>query len=144
MLKLALCTAYGALMRTESRGAHAREDYPERNDKDWLTRTLAYWKEGDALPTLQYERATPWYELPPGDRRLRRRQDHPRRHSGGRNPALRAQGIAVSAKRRAASCARADVRKSNGTGCRSFANVGASALALTAPLKKTDRTFSTF
>ena len=68
MLKLALCTAYGALMRTESRGAHAREDYPERNDKDWLTRTLAYWKEGDSLPTLKYESATPFYILPPGDR----------------------------------------------------------------------------
>lgn len=68
MLKLALCTAYGALMRTESRGAHAREDYPERNDKDWLTRTLAYWKEGESLPTLKYEPATPFYILPPGDR----------------------------------------------------------------------------
>ena len=68
MLKLALCTAYGALMRTESRGAHAREDYPERNDKDWLNRTLAYWKEGDSLPTLKYEPATPFYILPPGDR----------------------------------------------------------------------------
>lgn len=68
MLKLALCTAYGALMRTESRGAHAREDYPERNDKEWLNRTLAYWKEGDTLPTLKYEPATPFYILPPGDR----------------------------------------------------------------------------
>lgn len=68
MLKLALCTAYGALMRTESRGAHAREDYPERNDKDWLNRTLAYWNEGDSLPTLKYEPATPYYILPPGDR----------------------------------------------------------------------------
>ena len=68
MIKLALCTAYGALMRTESRGAHAREDYPERNDKDWLVRTLAYWKEGADLPTLEYERATPWLILPPGDR----------------------------------------------------------------------------
>ena len=68
MLKLALCTAYGALMRTESRGAHAREDYPERNDKEWLNRTLAYWKEGDSLPTLKYEPATPFYILPPGDR----------------------------------------------------------------------------
>ena len=68
MLKLALCTAYGALMRTESRGAHAREDYPERNDKEWLNRTLAYWKEGDTLPTLKYEPATPFYLLPPGDR----------------------------------------------------------------------------
>ena len=68
MIKLALCTAYGALMRTESRGAHAREDYPERNDRDWLNRTLAHWKEGDSLPTLSYESTTPWFEIPPGDR----------------------------------------------------------------------------
>lgn len=68
MLKLALCTAYGAQQRTESRGAHSREDYPERNDKDWLVRTLATWKEGDSLPTLNYEKATPFYILPPGDR----------------------------------------------------------------------------
>ena len=68
MVKLALCTAYGALMRTESRGAHAREDYPERNDKDWLVRTLAYWPEGATLPTLKYEPATPFFILPPGDR----------------------------------------------------------------------------
>ena len=32
MLKLALCVAYGALQRTESRGAHYREDYPQRDD----------------------------------------------------------------------------------------------------------------
>ncbi len=68
MIKLGLCTAYGALMRTESRGAHAREDYPERNDKDWLVRTLAYWKEGESLPVLKYEPATPHFELPPGER----------------------------------------------------------------------------
>jgi fumarate reductase flavoprotein subunit len=68
MIRLSLCTAYGALMRTESRGAHAREDYPERNDKDWLVRTLAYWHEGNDLPSLTYERATPWFALPPGDR----------------------------------------------------------------------------
>ncbi len=68
MIKLALCTAYGALMRTESRGAHAREDYTERNDKEWLNRTLSTWKEGDTLPTLTYEEATPWFEIPPGDR----------------------------------------------------------------------------
>ncbi len=68
MVKLAICTAYGALMRTESRGAHAREDFPERNDRDWLNRTLAYWKEGQTLPELKYETVTPYYEIPPGER----------------------------------------------------------------------------
>jgi len=68
MVKLALCVAYGALKRTESRGAHTREDYPERNDRDWLTRTLATWGEGADLPTLDYEAATHVFEMPPGDR----------------------------------------------------------------------------
>jgi fumarate reductase flavoprotein subunit len=70
MLKLALCTAYGALNRTESRGAHSREDYPERNDRDWLNRTLAYWKnETDNLPALEYEPLDVMrMEIPPGSR----------------------------------------------------------------------------
>ena len=56
MLKLALCVAYGALQRQESRGAHSRQDYPLRNDKNWLKRTLATWpNEQDSLPTLNYE-----------------------------------------------------------------------------------------
>ncbi|MGO9020848.1 MAG: fumarate reductase flavoprotein subunit [Syntrophobacteraceae bacterium] len=69
MLRLAMCIAYGGLMRTESRGAHAREDYPERNDRDWLKRTLAYWKnEKDTLPTLEYEKPSKVWEIPPGER----------------------------------------------------------------------------
>ncbi len=68
MLRLAICTAYGALKRTESRGCHAREDYDARNDRDWLNRTLATWKEGDDLPTLNYEPASEIMEIPPGDR----------------------------------------------------------------------------
>jgi len=56
MLKLSLCVAQGALARTESRGAHFREDYPLRNDKEWLSRTLVQWKkESDELPTFEYE-----------------------------------------------------------------------------------------
>ncbi|CAA0100780.1 Fumarate reductase flavoprotein subunit [Halioglobus japonicus] len=68
MLKLAQCTAYGALQRTESRGAHYRADYPQRNDGQWLNRTLASWPEADArLPTLGYEKLDIMaMELPPG------------------------------------------------------------------------------
>ena len=56
MLKLALCVAQGALNRTESRGAHTREDFPKRNDKEWLKRTLASWaKADDDMPTISYE-----------------------------------------------------------------------------------------
>lgn len=56
MLKIALCVAQGALNRTESRGAHTREDYPKRDDKDWLKRTLASWDSPDSeRPTISYE-----------------------------------------------------------------------------------------
>jgi fumarate reductase flavoprotein subunit len=68
MLKLALCVAYGALTRTESRGAHFRHDYPRRNDAEWLHRTLATWKNtDDTLPTLAREPIEVMQmELPPG------------------------------------------------------------------------------
>ena len=68
MLKLALCVAHGAAQRTESRGAHFREDFPRRDDAMWLKRTLATWKsDSDALPTLTYEALdVNTMELPPG------------------------------------------------------------------------------
>ena len=41
LLDLALVTAESAKNRKESRGAHSREDFPDRNDEDWLKHTLA-------------------------------------------------------------------------------------------------------
>ncbi|MDQ6991530.1 MAG: succinate dehydrogenase flavoprotein subunit [Mariprofundaceae bacterium] len=41
LMSLARVAAAGALARTETRGAHARDDFPERNDADWLKHTLA-------------------------------------------------------------------------------------------------------
>ncbi|MBB1437760.1 fumarate reductase flavoprotein subunit [Shewanella sp. SG41-4] len=70
MLKVALTVACGAYARTESRGAHSREDYPQRNDKDWLNRTLSVWPDVDSLrPQLSYEALDVMQmELPPGYR----------------------------------------------------------------------------
>jgi fumarate reductase flavoprotein subunit len=68
MLKVALCVAYGALTRTESRGAHFRHDHPRRDDARWLKRTLASWAhDTDILPTLAWEDLdVTRMELPPG------------------------------------------------------------------------------
>jgi len=48
LLDLSLVTAAAALNRRESRGAHSREDFPERDDTGWLKHTLAF-LEGDAV-----------------------------------------------------------------------------------------------
>jgi succinate dehydrogenase / fumarate reductase flavoprotein subunit len=52
MLELARVITLGALRRDESRGAHYKPDFPERNDAQWLKTTLATWTpEG---PTFRY------------------------------------------------------------------------------------------
>ena len=56
LLDLAEVTAVSALARQESRGAHSREDYPERDDENWLKHTLAYQANGSV--TLKYKPVT--------------------------------------------------------------------------------------
>jgi fumarate reductase flavoprotein subunit len=53
MLEVAETIAHSALAREESRGAHARRDFPERDDAKWLKHTLAYRADG-AAPRLDY------------------------------------------------------------------------------------------
>jgi fumarate reductase flavoprotein subunit len=85
MIRLAITIAYGALQRCESRGSHYREDYPARNDKEWLKRTLAVWPAGADLPSLIYEpvRIT---ELPPGERGYGEAQMATRKEDAGVQP----------------------------------------------------------
>ena len=54
MLEVAQAVAVSALAREESRGAHSRRDFPERNDEKFLKHTLAYRRDG-ARPKLEYE-----------------------------------------------------------------------------------------
>jgi succinate dehydrogenase / fumarate reductase flavoprotein subunit len=56
MVDLALAVASGAVERTESRGSHARTDYPTRNDEAWLKHTMAHYTPGG--PRLDYKPVT--------------------------------------------------------------------------------------
>ncbi len=49
LLDLAEATVVSALHRTESRGAHSREDFPQRNDAEWLKHALIYRKEDGGI-----------------------------------------------------------------------------------------------
>jgi len=52
LLDLAEVIVAGALARTESRGAHSRRDFPQRDDKNWLKHTLAHYTP--AGPKIEY------------------------------------------------------------------------------------------
>ena len=57
----------GALARPESRGAHSRTDYPERDDENWLKHTVAHKDEGG--PRFSYKNVNIDYDRYPPQKR---------------------------------------------------------------------------
>lgn len=53
MLDLSLVIVKGALLRNESRGAHFKDDFPKRDDKNWLKTTMAHYNEEE--PNITYK-----------------------------------------------------------------------------------------
>lgn len=55
LLELAEVTVVGALNRKESRGGHAREDYPDRDDVNFMRHTMAYKEGADLLSDIRLD-----------------------------------------------------------------------------------------
>ena len=54
LVEQAVVTMDSAANRTESRGAHAREDFPDRDDKEWMKHTLSWLDTNTGKVTIDY------------------------------------------------------------------------------------------
>lgn len=55
MLQLSRVLTLGAYNRNESRGAHYKPEFPERNDEEWLKTTKAFFQSAEEAPRFEYE-----------------------------------------------------------------------------------------
>lgn len=78
MLVLARVITIGALNRNESRGAHYKPEFPERNDEEWLKTTKAYFEGDFTAPRFEYEDVDVSL-IPP------RKRDYTSKSKGGAN-----------------------------------------------------------
>jgi succinate dehydrogenase / fumarate reductase, flavoprotein subunit len=72
LLAQAVVSMHSALNRTESRGAHAREDFPKRDDKEWLKHTMVWLDKSkvtiDYRPVHMYTLSNEVQPFPPKER----------------------------------------------------------------------------